>query len=518
MNRRDALIGFGVGAAGMLSKLGALPDWASQPASISAFEPDVDIALVAAPESMSIRAGARTRVWRFSGSVLHGPSNAVQPLGNSYLGPTLRFKRGQKVRIRFRNNLPEPTIVHWHGLDVPEAADGHPRLAIAPGAEYIYEFEVRNRAGTYFYHPHPHGATGKQVYRGLAGMLIVSDDEERALHLPDGDEELVCVLQDRTFDADNQLVYLAGGMMDQMHGSLGTTMLVNGRERVTLELETKAYRLRLLNGSSSRVFKLTWDDGTPMTAIGVDGGLLAAPVEQQFLTLAPAERADVILDLSQHALGRMVQLRSAPFPGAEVSIEEGGMRGRMGGRGAAAGDTVANGESLLLMSLRVARRVPSSFRMPPRLAEYGAAWQEKTDAPVRKLDLNFRAGQWLLGGRSFEMLEVASDEIVRAGSTQIWEVRNAGGMMGQQMAHPLHVHGTQFRILSRERAAGIPASALSVRHGIVDDGWHDTVLILPNETVRLQLQFTSFPGLYLYHCHILEHEDAGMMRNLRIIA
>ena len=125
----------------------------------------------------------------------------------SYLGPVIRLRRGQKVRIRFRNNLGEPSIVHWHGLDVPESADGHPRLAVADGREYVYEFEVLNRAGTYWYHPHPHMRTGAQVYQGLAGLLIVSDDEEDALGLPSGRAELLCVLQDRRFDADNQFVY-----------------------------------------------------------------------------------------------------------------------------------------------------------------------------------------------------------------------------------------------------------------------------------------------------------------------
>jgi FtsP/CotA-like multicopper oxidase with cupredoxin domain len=124
---------------------------------------------------------------------------------DSYLGPILRLRKGQKVRIRFSNALAEPTIVHWHGLDMPSAMDGHPHSAIDPRREFIYEFEVTNRAGTYWYHPHPHNRTGPQVYNGLAGLLLISDDEERALNLPGGSDELVCVLQDRSFDARNQL-------------------------------------------------------------------------------------------------------------------------------------------------------------------------------------------------------------------------------------------------------------------------------------------------------------------------
>ena len=518
MKRRDALLGIGAGAAAMFT---GVPPFRWPLALIDAtdrFEPDVEISLVAAPAELQIMPGARTRVWRFTGSVLKGPTTALQTMPNSYLGPVLRLKRGQKVRIRFHNNLPEPSIVHWHGLDVPETADGHPRFAVAPGSEYVYEFEVINRAGTYWYHPHAHGTTGKQVYQGLAGVLIVTDDEERALALPDGANDLMCVLQDRTFDSQNQFKYLVGGMMDRMHGLLGANMLVNGQSPSVLSLATRAYRLRLLNASSSRIYKLTWDDGTPMTIISADGGLLEKALEQPFLTLAPSQRADVILDLSKHAVGRSVQLRSAPYQSSEVSIDEGGMMGgRMGGMmGGAMGGGVSNGASLLLMTVNIARKEAAAFRMPARLASYGDEWAAQSGLPVRKVTLDFAAGQWLLGGRAFDMTGVADDERVRAGSTHIWEVSNVGGMMGQQMAHPLHVHGTQFRVLSRTRPPGATSPSQSVRVGLVDDGWKDTVLVMPNDIVRLQLRFTRYPGLYLYHCHILEHEDAGMMRNFQV--
>src|SRR6185436_45411 len=156
-----------------------------------------------------------------------GPADTLQTLPGSYLGPVIRLRRGQQVRVRFANNLGEDSIVHWHGLDVPESADGHPRLAIPSGAEYVYEFEVTNRAGTYWYHPHPHMRTGAQVYRGLAGLFLVHDPEEDALRLPAGDAELLCVLQDRQFDAGNQLVFHGNGMMEMMNGFLGDRMLVS---------------------------------------------------------------------------------------------------------------------------------------------------------------------------------------------------------------------------------------------------------------------------------------------------
>jgi FtsP/CotA-like multicopper oxidase with cupredoxin domain len=522
MNRRELLRWIGAAAVGGSTRrlfrsaddtlLLASPRRVASPR----FDPDIDLVLTAAPGTSQILPGAQTQVLRFTGTILKGPRTTLQTIPGSFLGPVIRVRKGQRVRIRFANTLDEPSIVHWHGLDVPEAADGHPRFAIPPGAEYVYEFEVMNRAGTYWYHPHPHGKTGRQVYRGLAGVFVVSDDEEDALALPNGTDDLVCVLQDRTFDDKNQLIYLASGMMDQMHGLLANRMLVNGRERTTLALATRAYRLRVLNGSSSRVYKLVWDDGTPMTVIGSDGGLLSRAVEQRYLTLAPSQRADLILDLSQHVVGTSLQLRSAPFTASEVSIEEGGggMMAMMGAMGA--GSSVPNGAPALLMTVQVARKETSLFRLPARLSGADGLPPQVAPGPTRRITIDFQDGRWQLGGRPFGMTDVAPDEVVAAGSSQVWELANIGGMMGMQMAHPFHVHGTQFQILSRERGPGSDTPVNSVREGLIDAGWRDTVLVMPGETIRLQMRFTKYAGLYLYHCHILEHEDMGMMRNFRV--
>lgn len=513
MTRRDALRLIGAGAAAGTAPLRLFGSDAAVPqrAPAAGFEPDVELTLTASPGEARILPGRPTEVWRFTGAVTKGPAESLQTIPDSYLGPTLRFRRGQRVRIRFLNALPEPSIVHWHGLDVPEAADGHPHRAIGPNREYVYEFQVTNRAGTYWYHPHPHRRTGAQVYRGLAGMLIISDDEENALGLPGGAQELLCVLQDRRFDAENQLAYLSGGMMDQMHGLLGDRILVNGRVAPVVNVASRGYRVRLLNGSSARVYKLEWSDGTPLTIIASEGGLLERARQQRYLTLAPAQRADVFVDLSGRAAGTSVELRSAAYPASDVDRTAGGM-GMMGG--AAAGP--ANGAALSLMTLRVDRQETSSFRLPQRLGTYGSAWAPDKAAPVRRIPISFAAGQWLLDGRVFDMMGTAPEEEVRAGSTQIWELTNVSGMMGMPMAHPMHVHGRQFRLLSREPVSGTSAGSSSIREGLLDEGWADTVLVLPDERIRLQVNFTEHPGLYLYHCHILEHEDMGLMRNFRV--
>lgn len=477
------------------------------------FEPDVEIALDAAPGAVQLRPGAPTRVWRFSGRVLKGPATALTPNGDSYLGPTLRFTRGQKVRIRFRNGLPEPSIVHWHGLDVPEAADGHPHRAIGSDAEYVYEFEVTNRAGTYWYHPHPHERTGPQVNLGLVGLLIVHDDEERALALPSGDGELLCVLQDRSFDAENQFTY-AQSMMEREMGHTGDVMLVNGTPDAQWSLGTRAYRLRILNGSNARIYKLAWSDGTPMTVLASDGGLLERPQEQRTVTLAPAQRVELWLDLSGRRVGTTLALVSEEFPVADAGMDMGGrgMGMGMGGMRMREG-AVRLGAPLTLLRLTVARRERVRAALPSRLSSFDASWRPVPDAPLREVPMTFRRMQWFLGGRAFDMHEVAEDETVPAGSTQVWEFTNAGGPMGMQLAHPIHLHGRQFRVLSRTGAD----AANALRDGIVDAGWMDTVLVLPNESVRIQIPFTTHPGLYLYHCHILEHEDMGMMRNFRVV-
>jgi len=479
--------------------------FSAQTTSDSGFVPDVELLLTAAPDEVAVLPGAPTRVWRFSGRLLKGPADTLQTLPGSYLGPVIRLRRGQRVRVRFENQLGEDSIVHWHGLDVPESADGHPRLAVGHGREYVYEFEVTNRAGTYWYHPHPHMRTGAQVYRGLAGVLLVQDDEEDGLALPSGETELFCVIQDRQFDARNQLVFHGGVMMEMMNGFLGDRVLVNGQPQPTTEVDAAWHRVRLLNGSNARIYKLAWSHDVQMAVIGGDGGLLETPVYQQALTLAPGQRADLLLDLTSLAAGTEVHLESQAFAEADAGVV--GMGGMTSGP-----SNVPNGTPLRVMTLRTRARQGAAFRVPERLSSFDASWAPRAGVPIRRVPLMFQRMTWLLDGRTFDMAGVAPGETVAAGSTQIWEFVNLTNPMGMEAAHPIHMHGRQFRVIGRTSGRGTNA----LREGIVDDGWRDTVLVLPGETVRVQVPFTHHPGLYLYHCHILEHEDMGMMRNFRV--
>lgn len=513
LNRRRVLKLAGYGALGLIADSilpfanlsAASQDGASAPEK--GFQPDLDISLIARPDALDIFPGDPTHVWRYHAVVHSGDPERVVSLPGSYLGPIIKVNRGEKVRVRFVNQTPEKSIVHWHGLHVPASMDGHPRDVVPEGAFYLYEFEVRNRAGTYWYHPHPHGRTGPQVYRGLAGLIIVSDEEERFLQLPEDAYDVPLVIQDRTFDQDNQLIYTVGHPMEQMTGFLGEWIMVNGLPDFALPVATTVYRLRLLNGSNSRIYRLAWEDGRPLTIIGTDGGLLARPVTRRYAFLGPGERLEIWADFSEDPVGFQTALVSLPFDAG------GAGPGMMMGRGRGPGRGLPNGVGLTLVRAKVAKRAQDHHRLPQVLAEIGPVRDDQADnvSNPKQFFLTMNHMQWSINGRIFQMQGVADDEIVRLGASEIWEFHNSGGgmMHMMNMPHPIHLHGKSFRVLERR---GVRYS------GYVDDGWKDTVLLMPGERVRILVDFDDFPGFFLYHCHNLEHEDMGMMRNYFVMA
>jgi FtsP/CotA-like multicopper oxidase with cupredoxin domain len=502
INRRQFLQMAGMATAGLMTGgLGSLLN--VQPARARSqpnrnFIPDLDLSLKATPGEVPILPGNPTGVWRFKGKVLKGdPASLIQP-EETYLGPIIRVHKGQKVRIRFFNDIPAVSIVHWHGLHVPAEMDGHPQYVIPRGETFIYEFEVHNRAGTYWYHPHPHGMTGPQVYGGLAGLFLVSDDEEKAAGLPAGQYDIPLVIQDRTFNNSNQLIYISHHM-DQMNGFLGDWIMVNGKPDFTLPVATRAYRLRLLNGSNSRIYKLAWKDGSPLTVIGTDGGLLEKPVYRRFVMLGPGERLELWADFSKYEVGSEAALISKPFDGGMLG------RGMMG-----SGGVLPNGAGFTIFKVKVNRREKETLTLPQRLSTIERRQVSdavNTEYPKR-FHLLMRHMAWTINGRTFQMQAVADDEKVRMNTHEVWEFINEGGGMGMMggmnMPHPIHLHGKQFQVLERRGA---------MLDGYVDKGWKDTVLLMPGERIRLLVDFGDYPGLFLYHCHNLEHEDMGMMRN-----
>ena len=513
INRRRFLRSTGAGAMGLLTagttSFLSVPSASAQSNISSDFSPDIDIALTAAPNQVPLFPGDLTSVWSLRGQLLKGDSQQLTHLEDSYLGPIIRVNRGQKIRIRFTNNIRYESILHWHGLHVPATMDGHPRFVIPQGRTFIYEFEVVNRAGTYWYHPHPHGNTGPQVYGGMAGLFIVSDDEEKAAGLPDGAYDIPLVIQDRSFDKNNQLIYLSHHM-ERMTGFLGNRILVNGKPDFNQPVATRAYRFRILNGSNSRIYRLAWQDGSPLTIIGNDGGLLEKPVRRQHLLLGPGERLELWADFSKTPVGSETSLVSLPIENGET-----GERGLIRGSVIRADGMRSDPGSFPIAKMTIARKEKADNILPERLSRIKP--YQPTEAVnfqnPRKFSLQMGHMTGTINGRTFRMEEVADDEKVKLDTTEIWEFINEGGgrrMMGMMdMPHPIHLHGKQFQVLARS----------GVRNDeYLDEGWKDTVLLMPGERIKIMVRFEDFPGLFLYHCHNLEHDDMGMMRNYLVTA
>jgi len=426
------------------------------------------IDLVAAPATADFGGGRTGPAWLINGAL---PS------------PLLRVRRGDTFSVRLQNQLPQDCILHWHGISPPEAMDGHPRLAVGPGGSYPYMFEVEERAGTYWYHSHAHMRTAEQTYRGIAGLFVVEDSEEDALGLPSGEREVPLVVQDRRVDAEGVPYYQPFGP-DMMAGYMGPEPFVNGIRRPYLDVDSALYRFRLLNGSNARILRIGRDDGVPIVLIGNDGGLIDAPREVTFADVAPAERIDFLLDLRGRAVGDRIMVRSLPF-----SIAGGG--GFMGGSN-------LQGQPMDVLELRVTRSVQDRAVVPQSLPPVPAP---DPTLSVRERSFRFQSAMMVhtINGQAFAMDRV--DERVPFGDTEIWSFVNESAL-----PHPVHLHATHFKVLSRSGGRGQVMPW--------EEGVKDTVLVLPFETVRVAVRFTAHRGLFLLHCHNLEHEDMGMMRNI----
>jgi FtsP/CotA-like multicopper oxidase with cupredoxin domain len=422
-------------------------------------------------------------------------SGVVAPVmtwGEGPVGPTIVARRGERARILMRNELTDPTIAHWHGLRPPEEMDGHPRFEVGRGESYSYDFSVDERAGTYWYHSHAHMRTGEQVYHGLAGLFIVRDDEEDALGLPSGEREIGLVLQDKRLDAAGRPVY--GGMgRDMMEGFLGDTPFVNGVRYPTVGVQSALYRLRILGAANARIFRVGLSSGSPLVLIGTDGGLLERPVELPWVDVATGERVDLLVDFSRVPIGSTVRLRSLGFPDPVV----GGGMGMGPGMGAAGR---RQGAEFDLLEFRVEREVREESRIPVAL---GTVPRTPRASANRVREFRFRSVMMdhTINGRSFAMERI--DERVPFGAVEIWRFVN-----DSPFPHPVHMHAVHFQVLSRVGGRG--------RVFPWEEGWKDTVLLHPGEQVEVISRFDSHRGLFLLHCHNLEHEDMGMMMNFSI--
>jgi spore coat protein A len=502
-----------------------------------------------------------TTVWGFGA--------AGQP--PSYPGPTFLARQGRPAKVRWESALPREhllpidtsvhcgphrekreshcrpyvrTVVHLHGGHVPDHSDGYPEAWFTPGfaevgphwSRKVYDYPNDQEAATLWYHDHALGITRLNVYAGLAGLYLITDENEERLRqtgaLPDRRYEIPLLIQDRSFKRDGSLLY--AGEIEEAEGPapkrrevqdplteapvrsvepefFGDTILVNGKIWPVLEVEPRHYRLRLLNGSNARFYRLTLDSGQAFHQIGGDGGLLDAPVGQRQLLLTPGERADVVVDFGDRALaGRTIVLENdapTPFPNGDAPDPE------------TTGVVMAFRVTLARSDARDAV-LPARLRDP--VARYAAA-----DAKNRQLVLVEAEDEY---GRVLPLLGTATQgglrwddaitEELRAGDTEIWSVINA-----TEDAHPIHLHLVQFQILDRQdfdREAFVPGKPPTLKPAGErrpppkgEAGWKDTAVMPPGEITRVIARF-DLPGLYVWHCHILEHEDHEMMRPYRV--
>ena len=422
---------------------------------------------------------------------LPGKQTPTAGVNGPYLGPTVRLRRGEHVDLIVRNNIDEMTTMHWHGAHVPARMDGTPHQKIQPGETWTASFEVHQQAAPLWYHPHPHGTTGRHSYRGIAGFMWIDDDNSEALDLPKtyGVDDIPLVIQDKLFADDGSFNFTI------TQGAVyGDTMLVNGTWSPFVQVESRRIRFRLLNGSNARIYYIGFDDNREFHQIATDGGFLETPLRTNRVTLAPGERAEILVDFSD---GAEVVLKSFPEAGFLDTIGSFFVG-------------VGNGHlELLKIVPQAAKR--ASHALPERLntiSRIKASDAAKTRPMVLGglLRDGTPAGPGMgppINGKLMDMGRI--DEVVRLGDIEIWEVSNPGGQ-----AHPFHIHLVQFQILDRN---GQPPTGAEL-------GLKDTVLVPAGDTVRIIMPFDRYadPNVpYMYHCHIMEHEDAGMMGQFLVV-
>jgi spore coat protein A len=439
--------------------------------------------------------------------ILPGLTTPILGFEGVFPGPTIESRRGRPVAVRHRNRLPIPMVVHLHGGHTPHESDGYPTDYIYPEdmtylhrhqgmtgmdgqapmpagdvshGERVYRYPMQQRAAMLWYHDHRMDFTGPSVWRGLAGLHIVRDDEEDALGRPRGRHELPLVLTDRAFEADGSLLYPSvdatlvstPGVTDPyVAGVLGDVMLVNGVPWPFADVDRATYRLRFLNACNARRLRLRLDpephDG--LLQIGTEGGLLAAPLQHDSFELAPAQRVDALVDFSRFPVGALVTLY----------------------------DDFADGRMHQIMRFRVGERVGPRFAAPATLSTI-----ERLDPAKATVTRTFRFQRgsvghrdgWIINEEPFSPTFVAARP--RLGDIEIWQ-------LFADFHHPVHVHLDPFQVVGR----GIYGP------GPFDAGWKDTIDLSPGEQARIAVRFSDHPGRFVFHCHNLEHEDMAMMAN-----
>ena len=402
---------------------------------------------------------------------LDGAMTNTYGVNGDFLGPTIKVQNKDKVLMHVKNSLDEITTLHWHGLKVKGSSDGGPHSVIKPNTSWSADIEINQRSCMAWYHPHAMHKTGEQVFKGIAGLFIIEDEDSKKLDLPKeyGVDDIPLVIQDRRFDDNGQFIYKQG-MHDTMMGVTGNVHLINGVSDPFIEVEPKAMRFRILNGANARIYNLTFEDGHEFHQIAGDSSFLPTPVKMKNFVIAPGERAEIVVDFSKLA-----------------------------------GKTLFFGDGInqrALMKVIVKNSKPIKTDLPAKLLHVND-YENAKAVNKRVFELNMRMG-WL-GINDKQMAMDRIDEVVKKDTYEIWEIRNPS-----PRPHPFHVHGTAFKIISRGKKKPL----------INEFGLKDTVLVYGKETVQIMVIFNHKADKnrpYMYHCHILEHEDAGMMGQFTVV-
>ncbi len=408
-----------------------------------------------------------------------GAPTETYGVNQSYLGPTLRISTGDDVRMEVHNGLDTVTTLHWHGMHVPAAMDGGPHQLLDPGETWSPEWQVRQPAATLWYHAHPHGQTADQVYRGVAGMILVADPAGGP-DLPEqyGVDDIPVIVQDKSFDSDGQLEFDQRGPSST--GFLGDTVMVNGTIGAYLDVAATRTRLRLLNASTARIYRFGFADDRTFDLVGTDGGLLTSPVPLDRIQLSPGERAEIVVTMTP---GETVELRNnSPDFGGRV-----------------AGNSRFGTGDYRVLELRAADTLTPSPAVPATLARFARIPESGADR-----ERTFTISAQIINRRPVDMGRI--DEVVPLGATEVWVLRNR-----DPQPHNFHVHTVQFQVLDIDGAP--PPAELA--------GWKDTVYLPPGSQVRIIASFTDYADPtwpYMYHCHLLWHEDSGLMGQFVVVA
>lgn len=434
------------------------------------------------------------------GTVNFYPGNATQTMGvnGNLLGPTILLDRYQNVTMNVTNNLTDTTTIHWHGMHVAPQNDGGPHTVIPPGTTWSPSFPVLDWATTNWYHPHLHMNTNKHVQKGIAGIIIVRDDIEAALTLPRtyGVDDIPLVIQTKAFDASNQII--------TMETALDTSLMINGTIDPVTNLPAQVVRLRILNGSSERVYNIGLSNNQQFYQIGSDGGLLTAPVPLTRMRIAPGERMEILVDLSA-LQGQTIELISygSELPSAIYGASQPGM---------GAGQTIPNytlnplnGANFQLLSITVVAQNANPITTIPVSLVSHSPWLETNSNNSRTLTFTPQnmgptaiQGPFLINMMPFDMMMI--NQYIPFDNTEIWTLTN-----NTPIAHPFHIHDVQFYVLDINGVA--PA--------LNQQGRKDVILVpAGGGVVRFITKFEDFHNdtvPYMYHCHMLTHEDGGMM-------